>query len=91
MDYYSQNPESEEGKILTEAVNDYYGRIDYAEVILSKYKEETELSSPGSFDSWLKKEKEKIDSHEFFTATARLLRAVTKDEQIVALGKVVKQ
>lgn len=89
QDSSSGNPSIEGGKILSDAINDYYGRIDYPELVSIKYNEEKELAGVRDRKKWFDKELKKISEYVLYTATARLLSFVSREDQIVALKQLL--
>ena len=82
---YSNNPDSLSDKILHDARYDYLGRIDFLFLTDKLLRESTEYGSHPNRSTWVDTQLRLLNEHDFFTASARLLRSVSVEEQIAAL------
>jgi adenylate cyclase len=82
---FSNNYESVADKILHDARYDYLGRIDYIKMTDRLMKERNEHGKKTKSDEWIEIQMTLLNEHEFLTDSARLLRNVSKDEQIKSL------
>lgn len=71
--------------ILHDAKYDYLGRVDYIRLIDKLLREETEHGKVTGSKEWVAKQKKILLDHEFITSTAKLLRSVTVEEQVLLL------
>jgi len=69
---------------------DYLGRVDYIRLTDKLLREETEFGKVTSLKSWIESQRRMLENLEFRTATARLLRGVTSEDQIAALNDLAK-
>ena len=82
--------ESKEVQVLLDAINDYCGHVDYPAVVEQLFEEERTMKDMKDKEKWFAGEIERIKKHEFFTATARLLRSYTGKQQAENLKKHIK-
>lgn len=87
---YSGKQESTADKILFDSRFDYLGRVDYIRLIEKLLKEQTEYGKVPDRKKWIEEQRKQLSEHEFITATASLLRSVTKEEQVYALMDFAK-
>ena len=73
--------------ILHDARYDYLGRLDFIKLNDKLLREKTEYGKLSAGKSWEQQQIRLLKEHDFLTATAKLLRNVTIDEQIEAIGK----
>lgn len=73
--------------ILHDARYDYLGRLDFIKLNDKLFREKTEYGKLTAGKSWEQQQIRFLKEHDFLTTTAKLLRNVTIDEQIEALGK----
>ncbi len=78
-------------QILHDAKYDFLGRVDYIKLIDKLLREETEYGMVSDRNEWIKKQKFILMENEFITTTARLLRSVSIEEQIVLLREYEKE
>lgn len=71
--------------ILHDARYDYLGRVDYLKLTDKLFRERTEYGKISSANEWIEYRRRELEEHEFMTKTARLLRSVTKEDQIAGL------
>lgn len=75
------SPVNKQEEILCDANLMYLGRIDCIQMMKNQAKEMVDYNVISSEMEWFEKQREFIKNHEFFTATARALREVSKEEQ----------
>jgi class 3 adenylate cyclase len=87
-DCIKKKPGKKCGKILNDAMMDYYGRIDF--IVLTKLllTEKKKFGKLNDKKKWIKSQIKKVGEHEFITGTARLLRTMTLQEQIKELSEL---
>ena len=71
--------------ILHDAKYDYLGRVDYMKLTDKLFRERTEYGKISTAKEWIDYQRRELGEHEFFTKTARLLRSVTREDQIAGL------
>ena len=86
---HSNNPESLSDKILHDARYDYLGRVDFIFLTDKLLRESTEYGSHPGRATWVDNQLRLLNEHDFYTASARIMRSVSVAEQIDAL-KVYK-
>ncbi len=86
---HSNNPESLSDKILHDARYDYLGRVDFLFLTDKLLRESTEYGSHPDRATWVDNQLRLLNEHDFYTASARIMRSVSVAEQIDAL-KVYK-
>ncbi len=91
IDGLGENPQTKEGKILNDAVFDYFGRIDFLKKSELLYKEETGMGSDIDKKRWFGKHADLIRNHEFRTDTAKLLRSVSCDQQVELINEYIAE
>lgn len=69
-------------EIICDADLDYLGRTDFIPVSNNLYRELREHGKVGSLHDWNQMQMKFIDSHQYFTNTARRLRNVNKKSQL---------
>ncbi len=77
--------ESAAGRVLHDAVYDFTGRIDFISMIDRLYREEKAYGKISDEKGWLRALASMIENNHFLTETARRLRSVSADEQLLAL------
>jgi adenylate cyclase len=75
-------------KILHDARYDYMGRVDYLKLTEKLLRERKEYGKHSDRKSWIENQKKLLSDHEFLTATARLLRGVSVEDQIAVLQTI---
>lgn len=76
-------------EIICDADLDYLGRSDFIPVSATLFEELKNRNLIGSLDEWNKKQIEFISNHQYFTATARKLREINKQNQIERINKLI--
>ncbi|MEA1886982.1 MAG: adenylate/guanylate cyclase domain-containing protein [Bacteroidota bacterium] len=87
---YARDTDSTEVRILLDAIHDYRGHVDYPEMIELLYEEENSIKGPLDREKWYASELKRIEHHEFYTGTARMLRSYTGKEQAENLKGYIK-
>ena len=87
---FNENPETQQDYILHDARYDYLGRIDYLKLTEKLLREQSEYGKLVDRNKWIEIQKEYLVDHRFMTGTARLLRSVSVEDQIAALGASVE-
>ncbi len=82
---YMPEQESAAGRVLHDAVYDFTGRIDFVTMIDRLYREETAYGKIADPKIWFRNMAAKIEENQFLTETARKLRSVSHQEQLIAL------
>jgi adenylate cyclase len=82
---YNEHPETLSDKILHDAKYDYLGRVDYIQLTEKLFRERKQYGKHTDRISWIENQKKLLTGHEFLTATARLLRGISVEEQISGL------
>ncbi|HLN20018.1 MAG TPA: adenylate/guanylate cyclase domain-containing protein [Bacteroidales bacterium] len=85
---YNNIIDSLSDKILHDARYDYLGRVDYLKLTEKLLRERTEYGRPADLKNWNQIQITMLKEHEFQTQTARLLRSVPAEEQILNLEKI---
>lgn len=78
-------------KIICDADLDYLGRRDMVPVSDQLYQELKVQGIIGSFNDWNKLQVKFLSSHQFFTATARGMRKVNKEQQIERIKELITE
>jgi adenylate cyclase len=78
--------ETHSDKILHDARYDYLGRVDYRKLTDKLFRERSEHGIILTGEEWFDYRKIQLTEHDFLTKTARLLRNVTKEDQIAGLS-----
>jgi adenylate cyclase len=77
--------------ILHDAVYDYFGRVDFIKLTEKLLREETEYGKVSNSKVWARKQMDLLTDVEFITSTARLLRGVSVDDQLLAFNTLAKE
>lgn len=77
--------ETQVDNILHDARYDYLGRVDYIKLTDKLLRERTEHGSITEVAQWIEIQREQLQHHDFLTKTARLLRSVSREDQIAGL------
>lgn len=77
--------------ILSDSRFDYLGRVDYIRLTDKLMREETEYGKVSDMRSWIESQRKLLERYEFVTATARLLRGVSSEDQIVSLNDFARE
>jgi adenylate cyclase len=88
---FNEKQESISDNILHDAKYDYFGRIDYIRLTEKLLKEETEYGMVRDRKEWIQNHEKLLLEHEFITSTAKLLRGVSVEDQVVALQTFIKE
>jgi len=83
------SPENKLEEILCDANFAYLGRVDFIDIMKNQAKEMTNFNVVSSEKEWFEKQLEFVKDHEFYTATARVLRDVSKEEQGKKLEEII--
>jgi class 3 adenylate cyclase len=83
------SPDNKLEEILCDANFAYLGRIDFIDIIKNQAKEMINNNIVSSEKEWFEKQLGFIKNHEFYTATARVLRNVSKEEQGKKLEELI--
>jgi adenylate cyclase len=83
---YKERYETLADQILHDSMHDYLGRVDYMKLTEKLLRERTEYGHHSDAKTWENIQKKLLSEHEFLTKTARLLRSVSKEEQIAELN-----
>jgi len=75
------SPDNKLEEILCDANFAYLGRVDFIDILKNQAKEMINFNMVSSEKEWFKKQLGFIKDHEFYNATARVLRDVSKEEQ----------
>ena len=75
------SPDNKLEEILCDAHFAYLGRVDFIDIMKNQAKEMINFNMVSSEKEWFEKQLGFIKDHEFYTATARVLRDVSKEEQ----------
>jgi adenylate cyclase len=90
MKYYSQDFESSAMMVLHDAVYDYLGRVDFMSLTERLMKELKETGSISDPINWVKEQVSFVMNHQFLTSSARLMRSVSADEQLIKLNEYIE-
>jgi adenylate cyclase len=82
---FTEKQESLSDNILHDSKYDYLGRLDFLKLTEKLLKEETEYGMVKERRIWIQNHKKLLSDHEFFTKTAKLLRGVSADDQLLTL------
>jgi hypothetical protein len=83
---FNQRYETLADRILHDSMHDYLGRVDYMKLTEKLLRERTEYGHHSDAKTWEIIQNKLLSEHEFLTKTARLLRSVSKEEQITELN-----
>lgn len=84
-------PQNKMEEIICDADLDYLGRGDFIPVSENLFYELKYQNLVGSIHEWNVKQMNYLQSHQFYTDTARSLRQVGKEKQIDRLKKLIEQ
>ncbi|MDR2886427.1 MAG: HD domain-containing protein [Bacteroidales bacterium] len=76
-------------RIICDSDLDYLGRSDFIPVSNTLYEELKALGKAGSLNDWNRMQVRFITGHQYFTATARHLREVNKQQQIERIRSLI--
>jgi adenylate cyclase len=88
---FIQMPKTVSDNILSDARNDYLGRVDYIRLTEKLLKEETEYGMVSDTKIWFLNTMETLRNHKFTTSTANLLRGVPVEDQVKSLETLMKE
>lgn len=83
---YTEHYDDNASKILHDAKYDYLGRVDYLKLTEKLLRERTEYGKHTDIATWIETQKKLLAGHGFMTATAKLLRSVSVEEQLAGLS-----
>lgn len=83
--------ETESDKILHDAKFDYMGRVDYIKLTDRLLREESEYGKVKNREEWVNTQRKLLINHEFLTASAKLIRNVSVEEQLALLLEYEKE
>lgn len=78
-------------KILCDADYEYIGRFDILEILKNKYYDCSSKSEEISFLNFLLQQKEIIEKYDFYTQSAKDLRALNKEAQLKIIDEEIKK
>ncbi len=84
-----QTPRNKLQRIICDADLDYLGRVDFIPVSNSLYEELRKRHKINSFNEWNQHQLRFISKHQYFTETARNLREVNKQKQIMRIKELI--
>jgi class 3 adenylate cyclase len=82
---FTDHQESLADNILHDARYDYLGRVDYMKLTDKLLRERTEYGKHSDKKTWNEFQRKQLSDHQFITGTARLLRSVPLEDQILGL------
>ncbi len=85
---FNPGQETRAGAVLHDAAYDFLGRVDFVPMITKLYKEEMAYGRIKKTDEWFENIKHILYRHNLITESARLLQAVPRNEQAIALEKL---
>lgn len=83
-------PQHKLEKILADSNTDFYGRIDFLQMLIVLAKE-LQMNYSRNESDMLREQLTLLENHEYYTHTARKLREVSKDEQIRKVKEYLKE
>lgn len=83
------SPDNKLKEILCDANFAYLGRVDFIDILKNQAKEMINFNIVSLEKEWFEKQLGFIRDHEFYTATARVLRDVSKEEQGSKLEQLI--
>ena len=83
------SPDNKLEEILCDANFAYLGRVDFIDIMKNQARELIYCNIVSSEKEWFEKQIGFVKDHEFYTATARLLRDVSKEEQGKKLEEII--
>jgi adenylate cyclase len=87
---FTENPKTIQDFILHDARYDYLGRVDYPKLTDKLLRELAEYGKSVDRNKWIEAQKKFLLDHQFMTNTARILRSVSLEDQVAALGASVE-
>jgi class 3 adenylate cyclase len=88
-DALKEKPESHAGNILSDARNDFLGRVDLLLRLEMLYLEKEIFEGSNNKTAWFKKQVQMLRQFEFKTNTARLLRTNSPETQVNAISDFI--
>jgi len=88
---FNANCETVTDNILSDSRFDYLGRVDYIRLTDKLLREETEYGKVTDMRSWIESQRILLEGYEFVTGTAKLLRGVSSEDQIVSLNDFARE
>lgn len=86
---FPPNPQNLLESIICDSDLDYLGRSDFIPISDTLYKELKAQNLIGSFNDWNKLQIKFLNSHQFYTNTAKSLREVNKQLQVERISKLI--
>ena len=83
------SPDNKLEEIICDANFAYLGRVDFIDIMKNQAKEMINFNIVSSEKEWFEKQLGFVKDHEFYTATARVLRGVSKEEQGKSLEELI--
>lgn len=77
-------------QILIDANQDFYGRIDYISMAMNLFNEIKHFNNNKTEWEWFSNQVKILETHDYYTDTARKLREVPQKEQIQKLQEYIK-
>jgi len=90
-DCLKEKPATLEGRILNDAMFDYYGRTDFIERTELLFREASDNLTRIDKNLWYKNEINNVSRHKFKTKTANLLRSKSVEEQVQDLNQYLSE
>jgi adenylate cyclase len=90
MNSFSEKQESQSDNILHDSKYDYLGRLDFLKLTEKLLKEETEYGMVKESRIWIQNHKSLLTEHDFITNTAKLLRGVSAEDQLLTLQTLMQ-
>lgn len=79
------NPRNKVEELLIDANLDYLGRVDYIAMSVNLYRELRMFNGARTEVEWFNDQIKLVEEHQFYSQTARRLREVKKEDQIVKI------
>ncbi len=91
LESLSGKPESQEGQILYDSINDYMGRVDYIIRLELLFSEKKSMIGLDDKKAWFGEQLDHLSSFNFITSTAKLLRTNSVEKQVAVLKDYIKE
>ena len=85
FDALKDKPDTGPGKVLSDSINSFYGRVDCMSMLALLFEEISAVNKELDRKEWYRGQLVKISGHQFQTPTAQMLRTVTVEDQVSAL------
>ncbi|MCJ7820663.1 MAG: hypothetical protein MUP53_05630, partial [Bacteroidales bacterium] len=82
---FSPEQESPAGRVLHDAVYDYFGRVDFLSIVDKLYREEMAYGKVNDPKAWFNDLAGQLTDNPYLTNTGKMLQSVAREEQIKAL------